>query len=62
MVGGRKSYHKVDVSGTHGMPVDGLEELPGRTVFGERVGSGPEAVKPVLSLVVGLELAAKVVV
>lgn len=52
----------MDVSGSHGVPVNGLEELPGRTVFGERVGGGPEAVEPVLALVIGLELAAEVVV
>jgi len=50
------------VGGTHGVPVDSLEEFVGRTVRGERVGGGPKAVKPVLSLVVGLELAAEVVV
>ena len=50
------------MSGTHRVAVDGLEELVGRAVGGERVGGGPETVEPVLSLVVGLELAAKVVV
>ena len=56
------AYHEVDVSGTHRVPVDGLEEFVGRAVGGERVGGGSETVEPVLSLVVGLELAAKVVV
>ena len=56
------AYHEVDVSGTHRVPVDGLEEFVGRAVGGERVGGGPKAVQPVLSLVVGLELAAEVVV
>jgi len=56
------AYHEVDVSGTHRVPVDGLEEFVGRAVGGERVGGGPKAVEPVLSLVVGLELAAEVVV
>ena len=50
------------MSGAHRVPVDGLEELVGRAVGGERVGGGPETVEPVLSLVVGLELAAEVVV
>lgn len=50
------------MSGAHRVPVDGLEELVGRAVGGERVGGGPQAVQPVLSLVVGLELAAEVVV
>lgn len=50
------------MSGTHGVPVDGLEEFVGRAVGGERVGSRPKAVEPVLSLLVGLEFAAKVVV
>ena len=50
------------MSGTHRVAVDGLEELVGRAVGGERVGGGPQAVQPVLSLVVGLELAAEVVV
>ena len=50
------------MSGTHRVAVDGLEELVGRAVGGERVGGGPETVEPVLSLVVGLELAAEVVV
>jgi hypothetical protein len=50
------------MSGTHGVSVNSLEELPGRTVFGERVGGRSEAVEPVLTLVVGLELAAQVVV
>lgn len=52
----------MDVCGSHGVSVDGLEELPRGTILGERVGGGPEAVQPVLALVVGLELAAKVVV
>jgi hypothetical protein len=56
------TYHKVNVSGTHRVPVHSLEELPGRTVCGERVGGGPKAVQPVLALVVRLELAAEVVV
>jgi hypothetical protein len=38
------AYHEVNVSGTHRVPVDGLEELPGRTVCGQRVGGGPKAV------------------
>ena len=50
------------MGGTHGVPVDSLEKFVGRTVRGERVGGGPKAVKPVLSLIVGLELAAEVVV
>jgi hypothetical protein len=57
-----EAYHEVDMSGTHGVSVNSLEELPGRTVFGERVGGRSEAVEPVLALVVGLELAAQVVV
>ena len=52
----------MDVGGTHGVPVDGLEEFPGGTVLGEGVGGGSEAVESVLALVVGLELAAEVVV
>jgi hypothetical protein len=56
------AYHEVDVSGTHRVPIDGLEELVRRAVCGERVGGGPKAVEPVLALVVGLELAAEVVV
>lgn len=56
------AYHKVDVSGTHRVPVHSLEELPGRAIGRERVGGGPKAVESVLSLVVGLELAAEVVV
>lgn len=56
------AYHQVDVSGTHRVPVDCLKEFVGRAVGGERVGSGPKAVEPVLSLLVGLELSAKVVV
>ena len=58
----QRTYHQVDVCGSHGVPVDGLEELPGRTVFGKGVGGGAEAVESVLALVVGLELAAQVVV
>ena len=50
------------MSGSHGVAVDSLEESPGRTVDGERVGGGPEAVESVLALLVGLELAAEVVV
>lgn len=52
----------MDVSGSHGVAVDSLEECPGRTVDGERVGGGTKAVEPVLALLVGLELAAEVVV
>ena len=50
------------MSGTHGVSVDGLEEFVGRSVGGKRVGGGSETVKPVLSFLVGLELAAEVVV
>jgi hypothetical protein len=56
------THHQVDVRRSHGMPVNSLQELPRRTVFGERVGGGAEAVEAVLALVVGLELAAQVVV
>jgi len=63
VVGDRsRTYHEVDVGGTHGVSVDGLEEFPGGTVLGEGVGGGSEAVESVLALVVGLELAAEVVV
>lgn len=52
----------MDVGGPHGVAVDGLQELVGGAVGGERVGGRAQAVQPVLSLVVGLELAAQVVV
>lgn len=60
--GGAVAYHQMDVSGPHGVAVDGLEELVGGTVGGEGVGGRAQAVEPVLALVVGLELAAQVVV
>jgi len=59
---GAITHHQVDVCGSHGVSVDGLEELPGSAVFGEGVGGGAQAVEAVLALVVGLELAAQVVV
>jgi hypothetical protein len=58
----KKTHHQVDVRGSHGVPVNSLQELPRGTVLGERVGGGAEAVEAVLALVVGLELAAQVVV
>lgn len=54
--------HEVDVGGAHGVAVDSLQELPGRTVLGEGVGGGTEAVEAVLAVLVRLELAAEVVV
>ena len=56
------AYHEMDVGGAHGVPVEGLEHFVGGSIGGKRVGGGPEAVEPVFSLVIGLELAAEVVV
>ena len=58
----KKTHHQVDVCGSHRVPVNSLQELPRRAVFGEGVGGGAQAVEAVLALVVGLELAAQVVV
>ena len=52
----------MDVRGSHRVAVNSLQELPRRAVFGQGVGGGPQAVEAVLALVVGLELAAQVVV
>lgn len=44
------------------MSVKSLEESPGWSVLWKRVGSWAQAVKAVLSVLVGLELATKVVI
>ena len=44
------------------MPIESLEELVRGTIRGKRVGGRPETVEPVLSLLIGLEFAAKVVI
>lgn len=53
--------HQVDVSGAHGRAVHNVEEHTGGTVGGERVGSRVVAVPVELTLLVGAELAAEVV-
>lgn len=53
--------HQVNVGRTHGRAVHEVEENTGGTVGGERVRSGVVAVPPELALLVGAELAAKVV-
>lgn len=53
--------HQVDVSRAHGRAVHDVEQDTGGTVGGERVGSRVIAVPEELSLLVGGELAAKVV-
>lgn len=57
-----RTYHQVNVRRSHGVPVNSLEELVRRAVGGQGVGGGAQAVEAVLALVVGLELAAQVVV
>lgn len=53
--------HQVDVGRTHGRAVHEVEEDTGGTIGGERVRSGVVAVPVELALLVGAELAAKVV-
>lgn len=54
--------HKVDVGGTHGGAVHEIEENTGGAVGGQRVRSGVVAVPVELSILVGGELAAQVVI
>lgn len=51
----------MDVSGTHGVSVEGGEERTGGTVGRQGVGGGLVAVEPVLALLVAPELSAQVV-
>lgn len=53
--------HDVDVGRAHGVAVHDLEKIPRGAVAGKAVGGGVEAVEPVLTLLVGTELATEVV-
>lgn len=52
----------MNVGGTHGVAVECAEDLSSRAVGGQRVGSRPQAVKVVITLLVGPEFTPQIVV